>query len=306
MKRRWSTGREVRSAYCRLSLRERTCFRWQRKAVAVVSVYLAVALLLTAAQLPAQEPPAADKERIEAALKLTTAEAAKYSFVLEDANRPDPELVAEPVLKWSNPAAGEIHGNVFLWTSRGRPVVVGALFKWFTPHTHMSHEFHSLAETPLAGRYDQREVWKSSEAGVTFAPLAAAPPPAETPAQRLIQMRRLARELTAIKRDREGSVGELRLLTQPVYRYADPAGGVIDGALFAFVQGTDPEVFVLFEARSEGGTPRWTFAAARMNSVAFTLRHGEREVWKVDVLPWADVQSHRQVYTTFRHDAVLE
>lgn len=276
-----------------------------------MAVCLTAALLLTAARLSAQEPaaadpPAADKERIEAALKLTSAEAAKYSFVLEDANRHEPKLVAEPVLKWSNPAAGEIHGNVFLWTSRGRPVVVGALFKWFTPHTHMSHEFHSLAETPLAGRYGEREVWRAPQAGVTFAPLAAAPPPADTPAHRLIQMRRLAREFTAAKRDRDGGVGELRLLTQPVYRYADPAGGLLDGALFTFVQGTDPEVFLLLEARDDRGAPRWTFAAARMNSVAFTLRHGQRDVWKVDILPWADVQSHRQVYTTFRHDAVLE
>ena len=41
----------------------------------------------------------------------------------------------------------------------------------------------------------------------------------------------------------------LRLLTTPVARYGKAGGVVEDGALFAFVEGTDPEVFLFLEVR---------------------------------------------------------
>lgn len=270
----------------------------------LTSACLAAALMLAAAQLSAQEPSPADKQQIEAALKLTTSEAAKYQFVLDDGERTEGKLLPEPVLRWSNPAAGEIYGNVFLWTVDTRPLVVGSLFKWFSPHTHMSHEFHSLAEKPVRGSYAGGEIWRTSAAGVAFAPVPSAPTPAVSAPQRLVQMRRLARDFSVTKRDRDGSIGELRLLTQPIYRYAAPQAGISDGALFTFVQGTDPELSLLLEARTDNDGIRWMYAAARMNSVAFTLRHGEREVWKVDILPWAEIQGRRHIYTTFRHENV--
>ncbi|HEX5447217.1 MAG TPA: hypothetical protein VFW87_25605 [Pirellulales bacterium] len=79
-----------------------------------------------------------------------------------------------------------------------------------------------------------------------------------------------------------GERRELRLLTTPLYRYesADPA--VIDGALFAFVcnVGTDPEIFLLLEAREEPGGPRWQFALARFGSRDLFVNEGDREVWR--------------------------
>src|SRR5215475_14566430 len=104
---------------------------------------LALAAAGSGAQNPAETP--ASRENIEAALKLTQAAAAEYEIRVGDDDKPL-ELQREPVLKWSNPDRGEVHGNVFLWTRDGRPLVVASLFKWFTPHTHMSHEFQSLAE----------------------------------------------------------------------------------------------------------------------------------------------------------------
>ena len=46
---------------------------------------------------------------------------------------------------------------------------------------------------------------------------------------------------------------ELRLLPKPLYRYEPKAGPVIDGAVFAFVMGTDPESLLLIEAVKSGG-----------------------------------------------------
>ena len=43
---------------------------------------------------------------------------------------------------------------------------------------------------------------------------------------------------------------------------------VLEGAIFAFVEGTDPEAFLLLEAAPES-KPNWKFAFARMNIVPF-------------------------------------
>jgi len=275
----------------------------------MISVRFVLALMVPLAsplaaqeRQPAATPSAENNELIAAALKLTKAAAEKYEFVLEGPESQRAQLVAEPVLRWSNPPAGEVYGNVFLWTSGGRPAVVGSLFKWFSPHTHMSHEFQSLAELPLRGRFDGKEVWVAKEPGLQFAALAGAPLPAGGKSQRLLQMREMTRDCAVTKRERDGSASELRLLTQPIYRYEVPQAGVIDGALFAFVQGTDPDVFLLLEARDSAGKPAWQFAATRMNSVALSLRHKDKEIWSVDILPWPDVNGHRLPYTSFRHD----
>src|SRR5262245_7870893 len=134
--------------------------------VAVVAVSsVLVAVPGGRAQRPADTP--ANPENIAAALKLTVAAAAAYEIRVGGDDKPL-DLVREPVLKWSNPDRGEVHGNVFVWVRGERPLVVGSLFKWFSPHTHMSHEFMSLAESPLVAKFHGNQVWKTSESGGKF------------------------------------------------------------------------------------------------------------------------------------------
>src|SRR6185295_15046420 len=113
----------------------------------------------------------------------------KYEFTLGADRKTRVELIAEPILKWSNPSVGEIHGNVFLWTNGGRPAVVSSIFKWFSPHTHMSHEFHSLSEQPVRGKYEGKGVWVAEKPGVRFSSMPESPQPATGKTQRLSQMR---------------------------------------------------------------------------------------------------------------------
>ncbi len=54
------------------------------------------------------------------------------------------------------------------------------------------------------------------------------------------------------------------LLPQPVYRYSDPNTGLIDGSLFLFAIGTNPEVFLFVECHGKDGEPRaWQYGVAR-------------------------------------------
>ena len=100
-----------------------------------------------------------------------------------------------------------------------------------------------------------------------------APPPAEDAAQRLRQMKDLVRQIRAREssrlREQSASVKpvqfyELRVLPQPVHRYADAKSGLIDGGMFLIAYGLNPEVILLMEARREGPSgPEWYCGCAR-------------------------------------------
>jgi hypothetical protein len=270
-----------------------------RLPVAVLSVGV---LAIAVGYVPGADEPPVTKENIEAALKLTRAAAAEYEIVIGKDEKPL-ELQRKPVLQWSNPEEGEVHGNIFVWTRETRPLVVGSLFKWFTAGGQMWHEFHSLAEEPLGAKFHSKQVWKTSGAGLEFVdvPKAAAPVANET--QRLVQLKQLAKEFSGAGRYKKvpGDL-ELRLLPQPIHQYSAPKQDIVIGGLFAFVRGTDPDIFLLIEARGkDAARARWQFAVTRMHSAAkLWLRYQDKNVWESEPPPWGDIfDRHEHPYTTF-------
>ena len=122
---------------------------------------LCLVLMVAGTVVFAEETPVAndvEKQNIEAALKVTRESAAKYEMLIAGDSKPL-TLRPQPILRWSNPEVGQIYGNVFVWTRGGRPEVVGSLFKWFSPFTHMSHEFHSLSRGELTVEHRGKPVW---------------------------------------------------------------------------------------------------------------------------------------------------
>lgn len=199
--------------------------------------------------------------------------------------RAQPTLEIEPLLRWTDLKA-EGDGTLFLWTSAGRPVAIAQMFsveggrRWL-------HEFQSLSPHLFSFLRDGRSVWSPQAAGIEFMPLPDAPPPAKTAAQRLAQMHSMARLFEASddygNRD---NLWQLRLLSRPVYRYPkadteakEGQAEVIDGAVFAFVVGTDPEMLLLFEARRDDDGYAWHYALAPMTSFALKASRSGKQVW---------------------------
>jgi hypothetical protein len=113
--------------------------------------------------------------------------------------------------------------------------------------------------------------------------------------QRLTQMRALARRFNAAcYSPRTEDPTELRLLTQPLYRYADEEAKVIDGGLFAFVVSNDPELFLLLEAIGAGDKAHWEFSLARMSSQRLTVHLDDKETWTVTNY-WQDPTEDRKI-----------
>jgi hypothetical protein len=226
----------------------------------------------------------ADPKRSAWLHEVYLSEASGYEFSLDDRGRERLELRREPVMRWTS--EGDYHGEVYVWTSRGAAAVVGCIFSGpqGAGSRQIMHEFHSLWPGPLVSVGRHGSGWQPREAGVTPEPIPDAPEPAGSKALRLAQMRDLAGKYTA-QVDRQGGMSEMRLLTQPIFRYEVAGGGpVVDGAVFAFVwtAGTDPEVLLVIEARREGGGPRWLSAPARFTNREARVQYRRREVWRAD------------------------
>jgi hypothetical protein len=75
-------------------------------------------------------------------------------------------------------------------------------------------------------------------------------------------------------------------LTTPIYRYSANAQGIVDGAMFAFVQGTNPEVLMLIEADATAPEAKvWRYGFARMSCFFLRVQEGGQLVWNVDREP---------------------
>jgi hypothetical protein len=203
---------------------------------------------------------------------------------------------SQPALSWSNPSRQTAAGAMFLWTESGRPQVALCLYP--DGDQVIDLEFQSLSQNPLTADSDDQTLWAPSESGVRWEPIESSRPPGQTPAQRLRQMRVLAREFSARLVPPNKNPIELRLLETPVYRYELAEGirktgdELIDGSVFTFVQGTDPEVLLLLEAYEEAGQAKWRFALARMSMVPTQVSRDAAVIWETE---WAI----RRTYTPY-------
>jgi hypothetical protein len=266
------------------------------KAVVVLATLL---LLFFPGDGKAQGPQ--DESRAAEALELTREVARSLSFFDREHPTTKMTLVESPLLRFSNPVVGEFYAHLFIWTSKGRPAAAASIQKWYAPNQALHLELQSLAERPITGEYKQEVFWHPEEAGATFTAISDSPVPARAAPARLREMRQLAREFRVrIKAvNRGGDVDEeLRLLAQPIYRYQSEDLSIQDGAIFAFVRGTDPELLLLVEARKSADGLIWQYAFAPMNSFEFHAFHRDREVWQKPQLapPWRNVMDEAKSY----------
>jgi hypothetical protein len=194
-------------------------------------------------------------------------------------------MATRVAMRWANNTRGSEDGMTVLYLSDGRPEAVCCVYPW---EKQLCLEFDSLSRGTLIAKRDGAVVWQPEKPGVEFHSVPDADSPAESPVARLRQMKALAGQFSstmlgwkADKSDRE----PLRLLPQPLYRYDSKRTDLLDGAVFAFVQGTDPESLLLIEAFKVGDRFEWQFAFARRTSGELEGRHKDKIVWHADRFP---------------------
>jgi hypothetical protein len=187
------------------------------------------------------------------------------------------------IIRFSNPLSGCKDGAMYIWLDHGRPQAILKLYTY--DNEYYSHEWQSLSEDELVVEREGKTIWNPTEPGITFRECGDAPKPAESAAERLRQMKSLAGKFSTTYTDvpRDSKPVEMRLLTQPLYRYEtgnDP--NCLDGAIFAFAITTAPPAILLFEARKVGESHKWHYAFARMATGATVAKIGEKEVFSVE------------------------
>jgi hypothetical protein len=218
--------------------------------------------------------------------RLFLREMSAYEFFLDAELQHKLVMRREPVLTY--PAKPlDFAGEIYVWTDRGRPAVIGCVFAGQVENTdrfRLFHEFHSLSLKPLA-EVGGATGWQPEEAGIKFEPVRDMAEPEEKKDRRLTQMRAITHHFDARMIWKNMKV-DLPLLTKPLYRYEvpdnDPA--LVDGAVFAYghYEIQDPEVLLIVEAQRTKDGNRWYYAVARLTDRQAWVTYKGKEVWRAN------------------------
>jgi hypothetical protein len=261
------------------------------------ATFVLALILLADPQVPAKQR--APESKTTDSLAVMKDAASRYRFRAA-AGEGATLSMPDPILRWSNPVAQEEDAGLFLWTRQGRPE---AAAQFFVRKNLWMHEFQSLSESPFTVDWHGQTIWAPRQAGLILHVEPESRPPDSSAIRRLRQMRTVAESFTAsveFQYDKDSHY-ELRLLPRPLYRYGSAERKVLDGTLWAFVQGTNPEVLLLVESRpAPDHTLRWNYAFAAMTSYPAQAMRNGKSVWKVDRQP-IPTPSPRGPYI-FRYD----
>ena len=86
-------------------------------------------------------------------------------------------------------------------------------------------------------------------------------------------MRQLARRFGATETFNKERV-ECRLIAQPIDRYQSEEEKIVDGAIFALANGTNPEIGIVLECDAE----RWRYGIIRLSSAQTTVTLDDKTV----------------------------
>ena len=182
----------------------------------------------------------------------------------------------EPLLRYNDPsrpgdkgAQSLLDASVWRLGETGRPTAIVTLevYPRGEATAVLSYEFVSLSPVGFEIKNSHGVTWTPSSTQLSIKPLVDAPKPADAKRSRLTQMRQLARRFTA-QAEWRGDKIECRLLAQPIDRYHDGGTGIVDGAIFVFANGANPEMGLLLECSEK----HWSYGVLRLTAATLTTQ----------------------------------
>src|SRR5882724_3381293 len=113
------------------------------------------------------ESKTGDAAELRETARLIQAELPRWKLAMGE-QATELKLNPKPILRWTNPAAGRMNGEIYLWTADGRPEAVMSLYKVWEPKLGFAGEFHSLSLTKLVAKRDKAPVWNCDQPGIKF------------------------------------------------------------------------------------------------------------------------------------------
>lgn len=209
---------------------------------------------------------------------LNAAELRRWSFASKEDGAT--LTVSKPVMQWSHFAMGRYYGDLHIVTEKGKPVAAFAMFRWFHPTTPAYVCTTALDNAKVVAKRNGKIRWQPRGSAVDWKPLPNAGRPSGSKPIRLGQMRQYARRFSG--KVSSGPVAdrnafkELRLLPQPIYQYSTDT---VDGAIFAFSEGTNPAVLLCLETDLDQETIGWRYGIAQRWSWESRMSYEGEEVW---------------------------
>jgi hypothetical protein len=237
-----------------------------------IAPIVALVVLLQAAPIRGaeDEPPDAKADRATKA-RLDMMQKAIDDFHVRSSQIESPAALrfrGGPILRFNDPSRRVLNDSFMLldataWRlgEKGRPLAIVTLEMYARDDStgRLAYEFVSLTPSAFEMKNSRDVVWTPSSTQMTMTPLADAPAPADTKRSRLVQLREIARRFTA-QEDFRGEKLELRMLPQPIDRYDDVESNILDGAIFVFANGTNPEMGLLLECSDK----QWSYGVFRL------------------------------------------
>lgn len=241
--------------------------------------------LLLYAVLVADEniPPVAPKTSESAALVRMRRRA--HSLTLHkpgDGGKPMIPMQYRPLLHYSDPGGITTDATLWAWGKTGRPLALAAIFyEQLSPDMEKwSCELTSLADDKLLVESETGWRWTPEKSDVDWQHVPGAPPVGENQRQRGRQISEIARRFSVSETFSAERTDQLRLMPRPLYRYADPEHGLVDGALYAFASGTNPEALLLIEGRTTRERAAWHYGFARLGAAQLQATLNDKAVWQ--------------------------
>jgi hypothetical protein len=199
----------------------------------------------------------------------------------------------KPMLRYSDPTRGLdeknpknilLDASVWRLGTEGRPTALVTIEIYQPPKGSriLSYEFLSLTEKKFSLKHKTEDIrWDATASGLELKELPDAPKPGTTAASRLTQMRQLVKRFGAKERFNKELI-ECRLMAQPIDRYQSEADKIVDGAIFALANGTNPEIGIVLETDGE----RWRYGVLRLTSAESFVTLDDKEVVAYEQFPY--------------------
>lgn len=257
---------------------------------------------------PATNPPAQtapEEEKVDLAKKrLEVMKEHALGLRMTSATEGWPErLEPAPIFRYDDQTRGYVDGTVWRLGARGRPLAVVTTElhpNYLGGGSRVIYDLLSLTPQPFEAVGGGIR-WSPMGAAVAMQRLPNGPIPADTPAGRLSQMKKLSLRFTATQdlEETDRVLVHLRRLPREIDRYTpavpakpdagetivkaagDGAAGTetrADGGIFLFVNGRNPAILLLIE--TDGKT--WSCGAGRLSAPStLTLLLDDEKVWSV-------------------------
>lgn len=236
-----------------------------------------------ASRLVAAEPT--DDALRQARLEFVRDRFLSWTLTLEGESARVLEPQRDPLVRFTNPIVADVNdGTLFIWRDGPRPVAACS-YSMRGPKSppDVYFEFSQLDDRPMRLTLDGRTRLTPRRGPLVDQALSWEGAMPDKPAARLSAMRQQAKRFTASEHvDVTNQTSELRLLPQPIDRYAAPDQGIVDGALFALVVANDPQLLLRLEiVTNAANEPEWRYSLARMTSQTLNVQLDGRELIEI-------------------------